>query len=89
MPICNRHFFIIYTLGYLISFVIQKTVVTYHRLLKVVVISHLPCMFLVQSTTLVHIKDTVFYFKLMWQMILTLNFSDQLLAPVADYIPNQ
>jgi len=26
---------------------------------------------------------------MMWQMILTLNFSDQLLAPVADYIPNQ
>jgi len=46
-------------------------------------------MFLVQSTNLVHIKDTVFYFKLMWQMILTLNFSDQLLAPLADYIPNQ
>jgi len=46
-------------------------------------------MFLVQSTTLVHIKDTVSYFKLMWRMILTLNFSGQLLAPVADYIPNQ
>jgi hypothetical protein len=37
----------------------------------------------------VHIKDAVFYFKLMWEKILTLNFSDQLLAPLADYIPNQ
>jgi len=46
-------------------------------------------MFLVQSTNLVHIKDRVFYFKLMWQMILPLNFSDQLLASLADYIPNQ
>jgi hypothetical protein len=46
-------------------------------------------MFLVQSITLVRIKDAVFYFKLMWEKILTLNFSDQLLAPLADYIPNQ
>jgi len=34
-------------------------------------------------------KRHSFLFKMMWQMILTLNFSDQLLAPVADYIPNQ
>lgn len=38
---------------------------------------------------LVNIKDTVFYFKLMWQMILTLRFREQLLAPVTDYILNQ
>jgi len=38
---------------------------------------------------LVHVKDTVFYFKLMWQMILTLHFREQLLAPVTDYILNQ
>ena len=34
-------------------------------------------------------KRHSFLFKMMRQMILTLNFSDQLLAPVAGYIPNQ